>query len=171
MVGERGFEPPAPTSRKIGPPSKYLFLFVPASPKRKRIATGYTYFHQQSHQQNFPLTAPSLMGFCCRPARQLVATGRAGRRRPSATMGHNPPRYDPARHGPVDTVWMAHMSKRTLWAFCRNCGHTSTVDTWALCQKCRSGDTSLAEAARRFSCRNCRHRVTMLIPADGLAHS
>jgi hypothetical protein len=86
-------------------------------------------------------------------------------------MAHNPRRYDPCRDGPIDTIWMAHMSKRQLWAFCRNCGHASTVDTWRLCQQVRSGDTALAEVAKRFLCAKCQHRCTVLIPAEGLAHS
>jgi len=85
-------------------------------------------------------------------------------------MGMNPPRYSPHRHGPIKTVAMAHWSGRPLWAFCRNCAHVRTVDTWKLVSTTSTGDASLEAAAKRFSCRNCRQRVTILIPAQGLAH-
>lgn len=84
-------------------------------------------------------------------------------------MPHNPPRYNPARMGPITTVWQAHYSGRTLWAFCRNCGKAKAVDTWRLTRAC-NGDNPLEEAARRFRCTACQHRATILIPAEGLNH-
>lgn len=65
---------------------------------------------------------------------------------------------------------MAHWSGRTLWAFCRACAHVKTVDTWRLVSTTSKGDAPLEEVAKRFSCRRCHQRVTILIPADGLGH-
>lgn len=87
-------------------------------------------------------------------------------------MAHNPPKYDRARHGPITTLWMAHMAGRPLWALCRNCGHLRSLNAWKLCTGSRSmGDVTFENAARRFICSKCSHRVVTLVPAEGLRHS
>jgi transcription elongation factor Elf1 len=74
------------------------------------------------------------------------------------------------RHGPVTTVGLAHKSGLGLWAYCRNCGHVSAIDTWRLCQKVKAYDALLRDVAKRFRCKRCLNAETVLIPARGFAH-
>jgi hypothetical protein len=75
-------------------------------------------------------------------------------------------------NGPIDTLLDAHASGKPLWALCRNCGHTKLIKPWSLMRKLHGADTQrLAEVGKRFACTKCRHHVTILIPAEGMAHA
>lgn len=85
-------------------------------------------------------------------------------------MGHNQRPFNPVRDGPIRTIGQAHAARGALWAFCCNCARSSAVDTWKLIQKTGDRDLSLEDAAKRFKCRRCQNRETILIPGRGFAH-
>jgi hypothetical protein len=73
--------------------------------------------------------------------------------------------------GEVTTIMDAHASGKGLWALCRNCGRVKFLRPWDLLKKTPDPDkTTLIDLGRRLMCNACHHRVTVLIPSDGIGH-
>ena len=71
------------------------------------------------------------------------------------------------RGGAIETLRDACEARRTLWALCKNCGHSERVDPWKLASKI-GHDLALADLAERLRCRRCHVRRRAAVIVDDI---
>jgi len=59
------------------------------------------------------------------------------------------------RKGPIETIRQAVQARRSIWAFCLDCGHAAMFDPWWLAQQLGE-DMKLSEAGERLKCYRCK---------------